>query len=205
MQIFEVALSRRICCSLVCNANLKAGLPWVSIDCPTSRPGSDLSNPLFTAINPACGPPKPTGTPNLCAEPTAISAPYSPGDLKSVNASRSQLTIANAFCFWISLTIFVKSLTRPLLSGYATIAAKISAGIKSFPRSISTILIFRGFALVLITALTCECKFASITNADSSLPCQTLRARVIASAAAVASSSIDAFAIASPVRSVIAV
>ena len=31
------------------------------------------------AMNPACGPPKPSGTPNRCAEPTTMSAPCSPG------------------------------------------------------------------------------------------------------------------------------
>ena len=84
-------------------------------------------------------------------------------------------------------------------------AAKMPSGIRSLPRSFSITLIFNGFALVLMTALTCECKLTSIKNAASSLPCQTLRASVIASAAAVASSSIDAFAIANPVKSVIAV
>ena len=58
---------------------------------------------------------------------------------------------------------------------------------------------------MLITSLTCGCKFLSITKAASSLPCQTLRANVIASAAAVASSSIEAFDIGKPVRSATAV
>ena len=39
VQIFDVAFSRRICCSRVCNARRKAGLPCRSIDWPTSRPG----------------------------------------------------------------------------------------------------------------------------------------------------------------------
>ena len=56
-----------------------------------------------------------------------------------------------------------------------------------------------------MTALTCGCSWASIKMQASSLPCHTRLARVIASAAAVASSSIEAFAICKPVRSVITV
>ncbi len=60
-----VALSLRMCCSLVCNANLRAVLPCTSLDTPTSRPGKFLLNFSFVAIKAACGPPKPIGTPNL--------------------------------------------------------------------------------------------------------------------------------------------
>lgn len=44
----------------------------------------------------ACGPPNPYGTPNRCAEPTAMSAPDSPGGRSSVSASRSAATTALA-------------------------------------------------------------------------------------------------------------
>ncbi|CAB4770598.1 unannotated protein [freshwater metagenome] len=68
-------------------------------------------------MKPACGPPKPTGTPNLCALPTAISAPSSPGDLNIVSASKSQSTIASAPLLLTASIIFLGSLMRPVLSG----------------------------------------------------------------------------------------
>ena len=95
-------------------------------------------------------------------------------------------------------------LISPVEFGYAITAANISASTSDL-KSLSITLIFNGLALVSITAFTCGCRLESITNAASSLPCQTRRANVIASAAAVASSSIEAFAIASPVKSVTAV
>ena len=95
-------------------------------------------------------------------------------------------------------------LISPVELGYAIMAANISASTADL-KSLSITLIFNGLALVSITALTCGCKLESITNAASSLPCHTRRASVIASAAAVASSSMEAFAIANPVKSVTAV
>ena len=40
VQIFDVAFSRRMCCSRVCNASRNAAVPDGSTDCPTMRPGS---------------------------------------------------------------------------------------------------------------------------------------------------------------------
>ena len=113
----EVALSLRICCSRVCKANLKAAFPCESIDWPTNLPGIDLSRPDLTDMKPACGPPKPIGTPNLCALPTAISAPRSPGDFNRVSASKSQSTIDNAFAFLTCAMAADKSLISPVESG----------------------------------------------------------------------------------------
>ena len=96
VQILLVALSRLMCCSRVCRAKRNAGLPWASILCPTNLPGIDLSKPARTHRNPACGPPKPIGTPKRCAEPTAMSAPHSPGALSTVSASRSTAAITKA-------------------------------------------------------------------------------------------------------------
>jgi hypothetical protein len=42
------------------------------------------------------GPPKPSGTPKRWAEPRAMSAPSSPGDLSSTRASRSEATATTA-------------------------------------------------------------------------------------------------------------
>ena len=41
VQILDVAFSRRMCCSRVCNVRRNAGRPAVSVLTPTSRPGSD--------------------------------------------------------------------------------------------------------------------------------------------------------------------
>ena len=56
VQILLVALSRRICCSLVCNAMRRAVLPYRSLD-TMMRPGIDRLNPSVHAKKAACGPP----------------------------------------------------------------------------------------------------------------------------------------------------
>ena len=61
--------------------------------------------------------------------------------------------------------------------------------------------IFNGLALVAITAFICGCKFVSTPKANESSPFQLRFASVIASAAALASSNIEALAIGNPVRS----
>ena len=63
VQMLDVAFSRRICCSRVCSASRKAGLPAVSVLTPTRRPGNARACSSRVAINAACGPPKPMGTP----------------------------------------------------------------------------------------------------------------------------------------------
>jgi glycosyltransferase involved in cell wall biosynthesis len=47
-------------------------------------------------MNPACGPPKPIGTPKRCAEPTTTAAPIWPGGVSSAKDSGSAETRANA-------------------------------------------------------------------------------------------------------------
>ena len=93
VQILLVALPRLMCCSLVCSAKRYAALPAESTLTPTNLPGSDLDNSSDTDIKPACGPPNPSGTPNLCALPTTISAPKLVGSFISVNASKSVVAI----------------------------------------------------------------------------------------------------------------
>ncbi len=79
VQMFDVAFSRRMCCSRVCSARRSAGRPAVSVLTPTMRPGRARAALSWAAMNAACGPPKPIGTPKRCAEPTAMSAPSWPG------------------------------------------------------------------------------------------------------------------------------
>ena len=100
VQILEVAFSRRICCSRVCSAKRKAVLPCASTDTPTKRPGMVRLSASLVAIKPACGPPKPNGTPKRCELPTAISAPHSPGAFKTAKANKSVATATIAPCAW---------------------------------------------------------------------------------------------------------
>ena len=75
VQMFDVAFSRRMCCSRVCSARRSAGRPAVSVLTPTMRPGRARAALSWAAMNAACGPPNPIGTPKRCDEPTAMSAP----------------------------------------------------------------------------------------------------------------------------------
>ena len=95
VQMFDVAFSRRMCCSRVCRASRSAGRPAVSVLTPTSRPGRARAADSWAAMKAACGPPKPIGTPNRCADPTATSAPRAPGDAPSTQYSGSVATIAS--------------------------------------------------------------------------------------------------------------
>ena len=92
----------------------------------------------------------------------------------------------------------------PVVSGYCRSAPKNSPSYPSratWPESISTTEIPNGFARVITTAFVCGCTCSSIRKTASSLILEERRARVIASAAAVDSSSIDAFEISRPVSS----
>ena len=57
VQMFDVAFSRRMCCSRVCSASRYAALPFASTVTPTKRPGIERLNSSRVAKNPACGPP----------------------------------------------------------------------------------------------------------------------------------------------------
>mmetsp|Transcript_43100 Transcript_43100/g.91850 ORF Transcript_43100/g.91850 Transcript_43100/m.91850 type:complete len:255 (+) Transcript_43100:1494-2258(+) len=92
VQTFDVALSRRICCSRVCKVSLKAGLPWRSKDSPMMRPGILRTCFLLVAKNAAEGPPNHIGTPKRCMEPTTTSAPNSLGGLAATSANGSAAT-----------------------------------------------------------------------------------------------------------------
>jgi hypothetical protein len=70
----------------------QAGLPWRPCETPMRRPGIRRLNSSRVAMNAACGPPKPIGTPKRWLLPTAMSAPSSPGGVSSVSASRSVAT-----------------------------------------------------------------------------------------------------------------
>jgi hypothetical protein len=54
--VAEVAFSRRMCCSRVCSARRRPGLPRASIDTPMMRPGIERLC-ASVAMKAACGPP----------------------------------------------------------------------------------------------------------------------------------------------------
>ena len=96
VQMFEVALSRRMCCSRVWIAMRSARLPCESRDTPMMRPGSLRTYASLVAMNAACGPPKPIGTPKRWALPTAMSAPHDAGDARATSASGSHAATTSA-------------------------------------------------------------------------------------------------------------
>ena len=57
VQMFDVAFSRRMCCSRVCSAMRYAVLPCASTDTPMMRPGAWRTCFSSVAKNAACGPP----------------------------------------------------------------------------------------------------------------------------------------------------
>ena len=100
VQILEVAFSRLMCCSRVCKAIRRALLPWASMLTPINLPGIPRLKSSRVAKKAACGPPNPMGTPSLCAEPTATSAPNSPGGVNKDNASKSVAMMTNPSTAW---------------------------------------------------------------------------------------------------------
>mmetsp|Transcript_941 Transcript_941/g.2272 ORF Transcript_941/g.2272 Transcript_941/m.2272 type:complete len:254 (-) Transcript_941:944-1705(-) len=105
VQMFDVALSRRMCCSRVCIAMRSAGLFPLSMETPMMRPGMRRLYSSDVARKAACGPPYPMGTPKRCADPTAMSAPHSPGGFREVRASRSVAATTSTFASCASFVI----------------------------------------------------------------------------------------------------
>ena len=197
-----VAFSRRMCCSRVCSASRRAGRPASSTDTPTRRPGSARANSSFVAMKPACGPPKPMGTPKRCIEPTAMSAPMSAGLVTSTIESGSATTTARPPAACTRSMTGARSRTSPVVAGCASSAPKRSAGMSSMSPTSTSMPI--GTARARTTSIVCGWQAASTKNTGlSALPAR--RAMVMASAAAVASSSREALASGSPVRSLTSV
>jgi hypothetical protein len=94
--MFEVARSRRMCCSRVESVSTKPRRPSVSSVCPTRRPGRLRTKAVRVAMKPRWGPPKPIGTPKLWASPQTMSAPSAPGGRSSASESAS-LTTTTSF------------------------------------------------------------------------------------------------------------
>ncbi len=206
VQMLEVAFSRRMCCSRVCSARRRAGAPLASWLTPTRRPGIRRLKASRVAKKPACGPPKPMGTPKRWAEPTTTSAPISPGGVSSTSESGSAATIASAPAAWAASISAPRWRTRPVVPGYCSSTAKgLAAAMASgSPGGTSARVQPRAAARVATTARVCGCRSVA-TATTSPFAREAARAMATASAAAVASSSREALAIGSPVRSQIAV
>src|SRR5882724_10963052 len=164
------------------------------------RPGSARLSASRTAIQAACGPPYPIGTPKRCADPIAISAPSSPGEAISVSASRSAATITSPPLARSAAMAGCRSRTAPEVPGYCSSPPNTSALSRSTAGSPTIKFHPNGSARVRSTASVCGCTSRSTKN-DFVLVCAARSASAIASAAAVASSSNEALAISRPVRS----
>ena len=203
--MLEVAFSRRMCCSRVCNAMRNAGRPRASTETPMIRPGVWRLYASRVAKNAACGPPNPIGTPKRWALPTTTSAPNAPGGSTRHSARRSAAKIARPFAACTCSTIADGSRNAPLDPGYWTSTPNTSPSKASRPNasygSPATTSIPSGAARVRTTAMVCGWQSASTKNRDD-FDFDTRRAIAIASAAAVASSSSEAFASSIPVRSI---
>ena len=92
VQIFEVAFSRRMCCSRVARVRTNPRLPCLSTVCPTRRPGICLTYFSRVAITPQYGPPNPTGTPKDCASMAITSACRGGSTIPSETASAIETT-----------------------------------------------------------------------------------------------------------------
>ena len=79
VQMFEVAFSRRMCCSRVCSVSTKPRRPSTSTVSPAMRPGIRRRYASVAAKKPNDGPPKSSRLPSGWPSPTATSTPHSPG------------------------------------------------------------------------------------------------------------------------------
>src|SRR5450756_1750429 len=77
--MFDVALSRRMCCSRVASVRQKPGLPSASVVRPARRPGIWRFPASRHARNPTSGPPNEGARPNEAASPQAMSISEAPG------------------------------------------------------------------------------------------------------------------------------
>ena len=197
--MFELAFSRRICCSRVCIAIRSAALPRRSFDTPIIRPGIERLYASRVAKKAACGPPKAIGTPKRCAEPSTTSAPNWPGAFNSNNAIGSVATATMAL-FAFNAAISALSLRiSPWVVGYCNKAPNTSCDAASAALA-TTISKPNISARVFTTSMVCGCTSSAIKY-RLDLLLVTRLASAMASAAAVASSSKDALASSMPVKS----
>ena len=130
-----------------------------------------------------------------------MSAPISPGGTSSVSASRSVATATSAPSAWARAASGARSRTRPSLAGYCSRTPNSRSAAKSIaPGGPTWTRIPSGSARAWTTAIVCGWQ-SSATKNPSRPGLASARHSVMASAAAVASSSSEALASGSPVRS----
>ena len=78
VQMFDVALLRRMCCSRACSVSVKPGLPSRSTVRPMMRPGIWRTCSMRVVMKPKYGPPEDSGTPSGWPSPTTMSTPFVP-------------------------------------------------------------------------------------------------------------------------------
>ena len=175
--------------------------PCASTVTPTRRPGSARLNSSRVAMNAACGPPKPIGTPKRCVEPTTTSAPHSPGGVEQ--RQREQVgrdDDERAARMQPRRRARDSRARRRRRPDTAAARANASAGAASRGRTDDDLdAERRGARAHDVERLRRTRRRRRRSACSSTVP--TRWHSVIASAAAVASSSIDALAIAMPVRS----
>ena len=88
--MFDVAFSRRMCCSRAARVRTKQRLPFLSVVSPTRRPGTERTFFMEQASMPTPGPPALRGMPKLLPSPQTMSAPQLPGFLSSPQAMASE-------------------------------------------------------------------------------------------------------------------
>ena len=136
--------------------------------------------------------------------PTATSAPSSPGERSWVSASRSAATTTTAPADFAAAMAPAGSQTRPEAPGYCTnrpkasVSSGASAGVAARSRTTSSMP--TASARLRSRASVCGKVSASTTNREEAA-LEARRASSIPSTTAVPSSSIDALAVSSPVRS----
>ncbi len=130
-----------------------------------------------------------------------MSAPASPGASSTVSASRSEATATNVSRPCAASISGLRSRTAPLDPGYCTRRPKKSPSGRPSVVSATTTSMPSASARVCTTAIVWANVSASTRKRSDLLFLFDRCASVIASAAAVPSSSSDAFAVGSPVRS----
>ena len=89
VQMFEVAFSRRMCCSRVCSVSTKPRGRRRRASRRRSGPASGAGSASVAAKKPNDGPPKSSRLPSVWPSPTATSTPHSPGGARMPSGSGS--------------------------------------------------------------------------------------------------------------------
>ena len=188
---------------------LFAGLqrPCAAPGCRAHRPRTPMMRPATerlcssrVAKKAACGPPKPIGMPKRCDEPSAMSAPISPGDLSRTSAIRSEATAVTPPRDLTAAIGPERSVISPASLGYWKRAPKTSSSPAScgVPKTSSKP---KNPERVFSTSMLCGSR-RHRRRSDWTSTCSRAAPWSWPSAAAVASSSSEALASSRPVRSI---